>query len=144
TPYLRDLGAMHVIDRDQVLDTSGRPLLSGQWAGVVDTIGGQYLATALRSTRYGGVVTCCGLVASPELSTTVYPFILRGISLLGVDSQECPMDTRQRIWDRLASSWKLEKLERLASECTLQELEPEIERILQGEQRGRLIVNLTA
>jgi acrylyl-CoA reductase (NADPH) len=141
-PYLRDLGAEEVIHRDKVLDTSGRPLLSGQWAGVVDTVGGDYLATALKSTRYGGVVTCCGLVASPELDTSVYPFILRGISLLGVDSQDCPMDTRQRIWQELGSDWKLGSLERLASERTLQELEPEIQRILQGRQRGRVIVNL--
>jgi acrylyl-CoA reductase (NADPH) len=141
--YLRDLGAVDVVDRDKVLDISGRPLLSGQWAGVVDTVGGDYLATALRTTRYGGVVTCCGLVASPELSTTVYPFILRGVSLLGIDSQECPMDVRRRIWDKLASTWKLEGLERLASERMLQELEPEIGRMLQGGQRGRVIVNLT-
>ena len=143
-PYLRELGAIEVIHRDKVLDTSGRPLLSGRWAGVVDTVGGDYLAAALKSTRYGGAVTCCGLVASPELDTTVYPFILRGISLLGVDSQDCPMDTRQRIWQELGSGWKVEGLERIASERTLQELEPEIQRILQGGQRGRVIVNLMA
>jgi putative YhdH/YhfP family quinone oxidoreductase len=143
-PYLRDLGAQEVIHRDKVLDTSGRPLLSGRWAGAVDTVGGEYLATALSSTRYGGAVTCCGLVASPELDTTVYPFILRGVSLLGVDSQDCPMDARQRVWQALGSEWKLEGLEQIASERMLQELEPEIQRILQGRQRGRILVDLRA
>jgi acrylyl-CoA reductase (NADPH) len=144
SPYLRGLGAAEVIHRDKTLDSSGRPLLSGQWAGVVDTVGGAYLATALKSTQYGGTVTCCGLVASPDLDTTVYPFILRGVSLLGVDSQDCPMDTRQRIWHELGTAWKLDQLEQLASERTLHELEPEIQRILEGKQRGRVIVNLMA
>jgi putative YhdH/YhfP family quinone oxidoreductase len=142
--YLRNLGAQDVVHRDKVLDTSGRPLLSGRWAGAVDTVGGEYLATALKSTRYGGAVTCCGLVASPELDTTVYPFILRGVSLLGVDSQDCPMDTRQRIWQALGSEWKFDGLEEIATERTLQQLEPEIQRILEGGQRGRVIVNLMA
>jgi putative YhdH/YhfP family quinone oxidoreductase len=142
--YLRDLEAQDVVHRDKVLDTSGRPLLSGRWAGAVDTVGGEYLATALKSTRYGGAVTCCGLVASPELDTTVYPFILRGVSLLGVDSQDCPMDTRQRIWQALGSEWKFDGLEEIATERTLQQLEPEIQRILRGQQTGRILVDLTA
>jgi acrylyl-CoA reductase (NADPH) len=94
-PFLRDLGAAEVVDREAVRDDSGRPLLRGRWAGAVDTVGGEYLATALKSTQYGGAVACCGLVASADLPTTVYPFILRGVSLLGVDSQACPMDTRR-------------------------------------------------
>jgi NADPH:quinone reductase-like Zn-dependent oxidoreductase len=117
-------------------------LLKGRWAGVVDTVGGEYLATALKSTRYGGTVTCCGLVASAELPSTVYPFILRGISLLGIDSQECPMPTRRQIWEKLSKTWKLEHLERLASQRSLEELEPEIERILQGKQTGRTVVQM--
>ena len=141
-PFLRELGAREVVPRDQVLDTSPRPLLRGRWAGAVDTVGGEYLATALKSTRYGGAVTCCGLVASADLPTTVYPFILRGVSLLGVDSQECPMIARRQIWQRLATDWKLPNLDRLAAERPLAELEPEIERILAGQQRGRIVVNL--
>lgn len=140
--FLQELGAKEVLHRDEVRDTSGRPLLSGRWAGAVDTVGGEYLATALKSTRYGGAVACCGLVASPDLPTTVYPFILRGVSLLGVDSQGCPMDTRLRVWQKLAAEWKLPALDRLASECSLDGLGAGIERILQGRQIGRLIVNL--
>jgi putative YhdH/YhfP family quinone oxidoreductase len=139
---LKDVGAAEVVHRDEVRDDSRRPLLRGRWAGVVDTVGGEYLATALKATAYGGAVACCGLVASADLPTTVYPFILRGVSLLGVDSQECPMDTRQRTWQRLASEWKLGCLERLATERPLEELDSEIERILQGRQTGRVVVNL--
>ncbi|MGD2206156.1 MAG: YhdH/YhfP family quinone oxidoreductase [Anaerolineae bacterium] len=141
-PFLRELGAAEVVPRDKVLDASPRPLLKGRWAGAVDTVGGEYLATALKSTRYGGAVTCCGLVASADLSTTVYPFILRGVSLLGIDSQNCPMDIRLLMWQKLAQEWKLEHLDRLASECSLDELDGEIERMLQGKQRGRVVVSV--
>jgi acrylyl-CoA reductase (NADPH) len=141
--FLLDLGAQEVVHRDEVRDASGRPLLSGRWAGAVDTVGGEYLATALKSTRIDGVVTCCGLVASPELPTTVYPFILRGVSLLGIDSENCPMATRLRLWRKLAGEWKLANLNDLATECSLDGLEVEIERILQGKQRGRVVVDLT-
>jgi putative YhdH/YhfP family quinone oxidoreductase len=141
--FLLDLGAREVIHRDEVRDASGRPLLRGRWAGAVDTVGGEYLATALKSTRIDGAVTCCGLVASPELPITVYPFILRGVSLLGIDSQNCPMAMRLRLWQKLAGEWKLANLNDLASECSLDGLEVEIERILQGKQRGRVVVDLT-
>jgi len=140
--FLQSLGAREVIHRDEVRDTSGRPLLKGRWAGAVDTVGGEYLATILKAIRYGGAVTCCGLVASPELVTTVYPFILRSVSLLGVDSQDCPMHTRLRLWQRLSAEWKLARLDQFASECSLDGLDAGIERILQGKQAGRLVVNL--
>jgi putative YhdH/YhfP family quinone oxidoreductase len=141
--YLRDLGAAEVIPRDQVRDESGRPLLKGRWAGAVDTVGGEYLASVLKSLKYGGTAACCGLVASADLPTTVYPFILRGVSLLGVDSQACPMEVRQRVWRKLAGAWKLAQLERLTSERSLETLAPEIDCILQGQQRGRIVVNLS-
>jgi acrylyl-CoA reductase (NADPH) len=141
--FLSDLGAREVISRDEASDTSGKPLLKGRWAGAIDTVGGNILATAIKSTQYGGVVTCCGNVASPDLATTVYPFILRGVSLLGVDSAACPGDIRREIWRRLAGAWKVEQLERLSSERSLEQLDPEIDRILQGKLKGRIVVNLT-
>jgi acrylyl-CoA reductase (NADPH) len=140
--YLLDLGAKRVISRDEARDTAGKALLSGRWAGAIDTVGGEYLATALKSTRYGGAVTCCGNVASAELSTTVYPFILRGVSLLGVDSVNCPTDLRWDLWQKLASDWKLPFLNRLASDHTLKDLDVEIDRILQGKQTGRVVIDL--
>ena len=142
TQFLMDLGAREVIPRDETNDTTGKPLLNARWAGVVDTVGGPILATAIKSTRTGGVVTCCGLVASHELSTTVYPFILRGTSLVGINSVDCPMPVRLHLWQKMAREWKLDHLERLSSTCALEELEGEIERILQGAQRGRVVVDL--
>jgi len=140
--YLRRLGAAEVVGREEVLEGSERPLGKERWAGVVDCVGGTMLATALKATRYGGAVTCCGLVGSAELPVNVFPFILRGVSLLGVDSVQCPMAPRLQVWEKLAGDWKPQALEAAAEECTLQELEPRIDAILEGKLRGRTIVNL--
>jgi putative YhdH/YhfP family quinone oxidoreductase len=139
--YLRALGAAEVVGRDAVHDDSGRPLLKGRWAGAIDAVGGEFLATVLKSIDYGGLVAACGLAASADLPTTVYPFILRSVSLLGIDSQNCPMDTRRQVWQKLAGDWHPGDLEHLASERQLEELEPAIERILAGGQQGRIVVN---
>ena len=141
--FLFDLGATAVVDRNDVDDAGGRPLLAERWAGVVDTVGGNILATALKSTRRRGIVACCGLVASADLKTSVYPFILRGVSLHGIDSAECPMPERTDIWKKIAGPWKIETSDDLVTECTLETLEPEIHRILQGKQTGRVVVNLS-
>ncbi len=140
--FLKQLGAAGLISREDADDDSGRPLLKERWAGAVDTVGGNTLATLLKGTKRGGAVAATGLVGSPDLPTSVFPFILRGVSLLGVDSQETPMPLRQTIWSRLASDWKLEQLEALTLECTLDTLFPEIDKILQGQQRGRVVVRL--
>jgi len=140
--FLIDLGAKKVISRDEATDTSGKPLLKGRWAGVVDAVGGEILSTAIRSTKLHGAVTCCGNVASPDLHINVYPFILRGISLVGIDSQSFPMSFRRQTWEKIASEWKLDDLDRQTSLCSLEELDSEIDRILAGKQKGRVIVDL--
>jgi acrylyl-CoA reductase (NADPH) len=140
--FLIDLGAKEVISREEATDTSGKPLLKGRWAGVVDSVGGEILATAIRSTKPYGVVTWCGNVASPDLHINVYPFILRGITLIGIDSQSCPMAFRRRTWEKIANEWKLTVLDRQTSVCSLEELDAEIDRILAGKQKGRVIVDL--
>lgn len=140
--FLRELGATAIVGRDQVRDAKGRALLREKWAGAVDTVGGDILATAVKSTRYGGVVTCCGNVASPELALTVYPFILRGISLIGIDSAECPLAIRRQVWKKLAGPWKLPNLDRLATEISLAEIDRHIDLILAGKERGRVVVDL--
>lgn len=142
TDYLIGLGAKEVLSIDQATDTSGKPLLSARWAGAVDTLGGIILSTAIRSTKYGGTVTCCGNAASPDLSITVYPFILRGVSLLGIDSVNCPVDIRAQIWQRLSNEWKLDHLDHITTEISLDELDCQIDLILQGKHRGRTVVNL--
>jgi acrylyl-CoA reductase (NADPH) len=141
--YLMDLGAKDVITIDEATDTSGRPLVKGRWAGVIDTVGGEILATALKSVQYGGSVTCCGNVASPDLNTNVYPFILRGVSLLGIDSVNCPWPIRSQIWQKLSTDWRLDHLDRLTSEISLDDLNERIDLILAGKHQGRAIVNLT-
>jgi putative YhdH/YhfP family quinone oxidoreductase len=140
--FLIDLGAKEAISREEATDTSGNPLLKGRWAGVVDSVGGEILATAIRSTKLHGAVTCCGNVASPDLHINVYPFILRGISLVGIDSQSCPMTFRRQTWEKIATEWKLDNLDRQTSVCSLEELDSEIDRILAGKQKGRVIVDL--
>ncbi len=142
--FLIDLGAKEVISRDEATDTSGKPLLKGRWAGVVDAVGGEILSTAIRSTKLHGAVTCCGNVASPDLPINVYPFILRGISLVGIDSQSFPMTFRRQTWEKIASEWKLADLDRQTSVCSLEELNSEIDRILAGKQKGRVIVDLAS
>ncbi len=140
--FLRLIGAAEIISRQTAIDLSGKLLLKEKWAGVIDTVGGEILATAIKSTGYNGAVTCCGNVASPDLPLSVYPFILRGVSLLGIDSAKCPIAVRRGIWQKLAGKWKLENLASLVTVCTLQELPDLIERMLQGRQTGRVIVNL--
>ncbi len=140
--FLIDLGAKEVISRDAATDISGKPLLKGRWAGVVDAVGGEILSTAIRATKLHGAVTCCGNVASPDLPINVYPFILRGISLVGIDSQSFPMTFRRQTWEKIASEWKLADLDRQTSVCSLEELNSEIDRILAGKQKGRVIVDL--
>ncbi len=138
--YLKNLGADHIISREDAVDTKNRALMKEQWAGVVDTVGGPILATALKSTKYGGAVTCCGNVASPNLELTVYPFILRGVALLGIDAAECSMEIRKQVWEKLAGPWKIDTLEGLARIITLAELDHNIELMLQGRLKGRVVL----
>ena len=142
--YLKELGAAEVVDREAVLTGKERPMAKERWAGAVDCVGGETLATVLKATRYGGVVTCCGLVGSPDLPVNVFPFILRGVSLLGIDSVQCPMETRAKVWEKLGGDWKPDHLETTASEVALDELDKSIEDILQGRIRGRTVVKLPA
>ncbi|MDR8393663.1 YhdH/YhfP family quinone oxidoreductase [Aliifodinibius sp. S!AR15-10] len=140
--YLMMLGARDVIHRDKVKGQSSKPLLQSRWAGVVDTVGGSILDTAIRQTKPNGAVTCCGNILGAELNTNIYPFILRGVSLIGLDSGRCLMPLRKRIWRLLANEWKPTMLEQIAQEVSLSELDGEIKKILRGDQAGRIVVNL--
>ena len=142
TEFLLKIGAKAVVDRKSVTDDSGRPLLPGRFAAAIDTVGGDILSYALRSTRYGGAVTCCGNVASPELNLTVYPFILRGIRLIGIDSAECPKEIRDIVWERLAGEWHRPDLEALTSEIPLEQVAGRMEAMLKGTHQGRCVVKI--
>lgn len=140
--FLLGLGASEVLSRDQVTAGAERPMLKERWSGVVDVVGGETLAAAVKATRYGGAVTCCGLVGSADLAINVYPFILRGVSLLGVDSVNCPAMLRQDVWAQLAGPWKPRQLATLVTEVPLADLEEQIQAILRGGIRGRVVVAL--
>ena len=140
--FLRSLGAAEVISREQLTEGGDRPMLKERWTGVVDVVGGEMLVAALKSTRYGGAVTCCGLVGSTDLAMNIYPFILRGVSLIGIDSVNCPMEPRLQVWERLAGAWRPEHLATVANEVTLEGLEEKLQDILQGKIRGRVVVSL--
>ncbi len=139
-PFLRNLGAAEVISRDLVTAGSEKPMMKERWAGCVDVVGGDTLSAAVKSTRYGGAVTCCGLVGSTELLLNVFPFILRGVSLIGIDSVKCPVDTRLLVWEKLAGEWKPEQMDNMVTEVSLEGLEEKIQAILQGGLRGRVLV----
>ena len=141
--FLTGLGAQQIISRAEADDSSGRPMLKGRWGGVVDTVGGNILATAIKSTKEEGSIACCGNAMSADLAMSVFPFILRGVSLLGVNSVDIPIGERLLAWQKLAQDWKLDLSSDLVSECSLEELSPKIDQILKGGVRGRIVVNLS-
>lgn len=141
--FLRDLGAAEVLSRAETSAEPQRPMESPRWAAAVDPVGGAALAYALRTLRYGGAVASSGLTGGTDLRTTVFPFILRGVSLLGVDSVETPMDTRRRIWDRMAGDLRPRALEdRITREISLDEVDPLLDEVLAGRARGRTVVRV--
>lgn len=142
--FLKKLGSKKVVHRDEVQDKSQKPLLSARWAGVIETVGGIMLDTAIRQTRANGTIACCGNILGHELNTNVYPFILRGASLMGIDSGNCLMRLREKLWHLLSGDWKPENLDILHRECTLEDLDFEVEQILEGNQVGRVLINLEA
>ncbi|MBF8395671.1 oxidoreductase, partial [Pseudomonas aeruginosa] len=125
-----------------VADGVDKPLLKEQWAGAVDTVGGDILFNVVKSLQYGGSVACCGLTAGAGFKASVLPFILRGVNLLGVDSVELPLVVKASMWDKLSLQWKLDNLEEVAREIALEELPGAINQILAGKLVGRVLVNL--
>ncbi|MCX6155896.1 MAG: YhdH/YhfP family quinone oxidoreductase [Candidatus Kapabacteria bacterium] len=140
--FLKTIGAKEVIERNTVIDKSNKPLLPKRWIAAIDTVGGTTLSSIIRATDNRGVVTCMGLVESDKLETTVYPFILRGITLAGIDSAERPMDIRLKIWDDIAHRLRLKAPEYIVKEIGLENLSVEIDRILAAGQIGKVLVNL--
>lgn len=139
---LRRWGAAEIVSREAVVDTSNKPLLSARYAGVVDTVGGQTLATLIRQTRNHGCVAACGLVGGVDLPLTVHPFILRGVTLSGIDSAWCPLETRELLWGKLADEWRPAQLESAATEIPLSQIDSSVRQILAGEIVGRTIVSI--
>ena len=140
--FLHELGASEVLLRKDFETEDARPILKGRFAGGIDTVGGTVLANIIKSTQPMGVVTCCGNAASPKLSMTVFPFILRGVSLIGIDSQNYPMRYREIVWNRLAKDWKPDALLEVCKEISLTELSDSINLMLDGKLKGRTVLNL--
>jgi acrylyl-CoA reductase (NADPH) len=141
--YLKELGAADIINRSE-FSGEGRPLAKERWAGAVDVAGSNTLANICASMKYGGVVAACGLAQGMDLPTTVMPFILRGVSLIGVDSVYCPMAKRVSAWAMLAKEWDSEKLASLTNKIGLGEAIGKAEEILAGKVRGRLVVDVNS
>jgi len=139
---LMKLGATSRIDKTETDDQSGRPMLRPKWAGAIDVVGGNVLSTLIKACQPMGNVTCCGNIGSGDLQGTVYPYILKGISLIGIDSQNCPMALRQKVWDKFAEEWKCENLADVLIECSLEELDAYIDKMVDKKSRGRVIVKL--
>jgi acrylyl-CoA reductase (NADPH) len=139
---LYEWGAGRVLSREEAVEKSDRPLLSAFWAGAVDTVGGNTLATIVRETKPYGVVAACGLVGGTDLSLTVFPFILRGVTLAGIGSAMLPYDRRAEIWRKLSHEWRLEGLDELTTTIGLSEIEQSVQRILKGETVGRMVIEI--
>jgi putative YhdH/YhfP family quinone oxidoreductase len=138
--WLHRLGAAKILGRAEVVDKTDRPLLSARWAAAVDTVGGQPLATIVRSMEHRGCVAACGLVAGIDVPLTVYPFILRGVTLAGIDSAKCPRPQRLEMWQKLAGPWRVKQLDELAEVTTLDGLPKYVAEMLAGEIVGRTLV----
>jgi acrylyl-CoA reductase (NADPH) len=140
-PYLKELGAAEVIERKE-LSGPPRPLAKERWAGGIDTVGSTTLANVLSMTRYGGSVAACGLAGGIDLPVTVAPFILRGVSLVGIDSVMCPLSLRQEAWRRLETELDRGKMAAMTSEIALADVIDAARRIVEGRVRGRIVVKI--
>jgi len=138
--YLKELGASQIISRDE-LSNPGKPLQKERFAGAVDSVGSHTLANICASLKYGGVVTACGLAQGMDLPASVAPFILRGVSLIGIDSVMRPKKDRVEAWDRLASLIKADYLDKISTEITLEQVIENAEQLMEGKIRGRVVVN---
>jgi acrylyl-CoA reductase (NADPH) len=141
TPYLKSLGAAEVIDRNE-LSGAAKPLAKERWAGGVDSVGSTTLANLLSMTKYGGAIAACGLAAGMDLPSSVAPFILRGVCLLGIDSVMCPIEPRKAAWARLARDLDRAKLSEITHEISLDQVIGMGAEILNGGVRGRIVVKI--
>ena len=141
--YLKRIGASEVILRDTFNEESKKPMMKEEYSAVVDTVGGEVLANALKYIKYDGVATCCGLTSSHELNTNVFPFILRGVRLIGIDSVECKLEKKQAAWEKIASKWRINNLENLTNEISLYDIKEAYSLLLSGNAVGRYLVKIS-
>ena len=140
--FLYDLGSSKIIQRKELIESTRLPLSKGLYDAAVDVAGGNILTNIIASMKYNGTITACGNVASPEFETTVFPFILRGNRLIGIDSATCSISLREKIWNNFSTKWRLKNLDNICKITDLNNLDNEIEKILSGKQIGRVIVKI--
>ncbi|MDD4033693.1 MAG: YhdH/YhfP family quinone oxidoreductase [Bacteroidales bacterium] len=138
--YLKSLGASKILAREEINDTSGKALLRPSWAGAFDTVGGNILATLVKGCKKLGSVTTCGNVAGAELPVTVFPFILNGINLLGINAADTPMNQRLNIWKQLSGGWKPRQLESIGNVITPEQIGEALEAMRNGSHSGRFVI----
>jgi putative YhdH/YhfP family quinone oxidoreductase len=141
-PFLKELGAKEVILRKEFDVENKKPMVRERFSGVVDTVGGNILAEALKAIKYDGVATCCGLTSSHELETNVFPFILRGVRLIGIDSVEAKIEKKIAAWEKIADEFKIESLENLTNEISIDEIKDAYTALLNGQAVGRYLVKI--
>jgi len=139
---LRSLGASDIIERNELSEANSKPMVAERWVGAVDVVGGDTLFNVIKGLRYGASVAACGLVQSPMFNASVFPFILRGVNLLGIDSVQLPLSHKKAVWNKLASEWKLENLDKLSTEIGFGELQDCLQQVLAGRAEGRWVLNL--
>tara|TARA_B100001564_G_C20638923_1_gene671090 strand:+ start:745 stop:1737 length:993 start_codon:yes stop_codon:yes gene_type:complete len=139
--YLNMLGADEIISKKDFISSVSKPMGKGIWDIGVDTVGGDILSNLIPSMKYGGIITCCGNVAGPSFNATVYPFILRANHLVGIDSAETPISIKSEIWNKFSSEWYIDGIDNLYKSVSINEIITEIEKILDGEQVGRVILS---
>ena len=140
--WLQHLGTSRIIGRDEFSDENRKPLLASKYAAAIDTVGGVVLTNLIKSLKHRGCVAACGMVAGADLPLTVYPFILRGVTLVGIDSAWCPEDHRADIWQHLATDWKPDRLSELATLVGLDSIGAAIQRMERGAHAGRVVVKI--
>lgn len=140
--FLRKLGASEIISRSDFEAIPNKAILSANYAGGIDSVGGEFLVKMIKSTQLNGIVTTCGSVSSTDLNLTVFPFILRAVSLVGISAQNYPGKKRPELWEKLSKDWKPDSLLEIYSEVTLEELNDKIEDILKGKIKGRTLVKI--
>ena len=140
--FLYDLGSSKIIQRKELIESTRLPLSKGLYDAAVDVAGGNILTNIIASMKYNGTITACGNVAGPKFETTVFPFILRGNRLIGIDSATCSIPLREKIWNNFSNKWKLKNLDNICKVIDLSNLNNEIEKILSGKQIGRVVVKI--
>ena len=138
--WLKELGASKVLDRKRFIDSTDHPLNKGKYDIALDVVGGRILSSIIASMNYGGIITTCGNVGGPNFETSVFPFILRGNSLIGIDSADCSIEKKKMIWENFSSKWRLNGLEKNSKIVSLKNMIPEIDEILNGNQTGRVVL----